>query len=655
MDTSNKILPFSAVKVVAVFLIASLVSGCSTHFVTISSLTGAQGEEGKTSEEVEVGEDANDEGGISALAVTGIVLGAAAAAGSAGGSGDGDKSTPDPDPQPKPKPMVLICENGYRNVGGRCVPNQVVCEVGYMNVNGVCRPNPPNTVCREGFVVNGLMCDPTFAYSVEVMFNGIIPGFGDVSTNSVYCEALKSSKSKVRYVLSNNVGDHQRAVARYANYLNQCIDSSGDAFRWFDVVRVDNSCSGTLIFSATVCGTGSNNVIVRPLAVNGDFAYVHEAAVGNYPVLVSSSDNRNKVDNIFANWTREEVEILIANIKKGNDNFIIIVSSGGSTKCLNGSDSDRVFSQEDYDLVCSRVIALGFATRATPTDEELEGTTFARLVEILNDGLGDPDFEDSIGTSFSAAAVGVVVTFIARYYDVTPSQALDIFVASAVSTEDGFNLANIRKLFDVSGVLMSRNDALDFFGLKTALLSMSLPFSGNSVNVWMVDRSGRPINVTFDVVRSFGFQSVVCRTFCSKHMLTNWFSVDFGDDLMGAGVHFGGMSLSLKENINESKDFFGNHIDVGSVKRSVVSLGYTSKHFDFSVYKDERYTESFGLLIDGAVESHSIRFKLPLKKVRFDLSVREQEFSGSVNAGGYNLDLANLKQRDITFSAVIPF
>ena len=184
---------------------------------------------------------------------------------------------------------------------------------------------------------------------------------------------------------------------------------------------------------------------------------------------------------------------------------------------------------------------------------------------------------------------------------------------------------------------------------------MSLPFAGNSVNVWMTDEQGRPINVTFDVVRSYGFQSTLCKTFCSHHLLTDWLSVGFGDNLMGTGLHFGGMLLSYKENVNESKDFFGNHQETGSVERSVLSAGYRSKYFEFSAYKDERHTESFGLSIDGSVESHSVRFKLPLKKVRFDLSLREQEFSGSVNAGGYNIDLADLKQQDVTFSAVIPF
>ena len=460
MSTATQIL---LLKVAAVLLITSLVSGCATHPVTIGSLAPLQdeSEHGEVLKEVEVRK------GISTGVWIGVGVGVAVALGSSGGGSGGDTSTPAPQP--------ITCPRGQRLINGVCrapPPPPIVCPGGQTLVNGVCTTPPPPppvceageelrngecvSICRDGFVFTSSGCDPTFAYAQEVFFNGIVPGFGDVSTNSVYCEALKSSKSKVRYVLSNNVGEHQRDVQRYAEYLSQCIDSSGDTYRYFDVVRVDTSCSSDNIFRATSCGTTSNDIIVRPFAVNGNFAYVHEEDVGDYPALISSGDNRYNVDDPFRNWTREEVDILIAHIKKGNDNFIIITSStGGTLRCISGADSGRVFPQEYYDLVCPRFVGLEAATRSTPTDEELEGTTFERLSEILNNGLGDEDFEDSIGTSFSAAAVGVVVTFIARYYDVNPDQALDIFVASTVS-ENGYNVANIRKLFDVSGVLMSR-------------------------------------------------------------------------------------------------------------------------------------------------------------------------------------------------------
>ena len=677
MDTSNKILLLK--KVVAVFFIASLLSGCITR-LSIKLPLQDESENGEVLKRVEKG--------MSTGAVVGIVVAVVAVVGSAGDSG-GDTQEP-PQPITCPRGQVRrgtqcvtpppTCLNGQTLVDGVCTTPPTCTGIQTL-VNGVCVTPPPTpvcengeklmngecvSICRDGFVVNGDVCDPTFLYTFTTAFNNLVPGYGDLATN--YCERIKSSSSNVRYVLSNNAGDHQKSVARYAKLLAQCIEEVEGkkvAHKWLEIIEIPNAGSSSSLFTGGDYEPLAGDIIVAPLLFNGGFSHASfevpedDIPAGGFSwVSISAGDNDDDLDDPFRNLSVEAVERLIANIDKGVDNFAILTSSTGNyLRCVDGSDSKREFPERYYTSICPYFIAFPFRTLVPPTAEQLEGTTNRKFFDILYAGL-DPDFESGTGTSFSSAGVGVILTAIMKIYDLQRAdQALDILFAAAVPTEGigARGVVNLEMLFNAEGILRTLDDTLGILGLKTALQSMSLPFGSNSIEIKMTDNFGRPLNVGFDVARSYGFQSVVCKTFCSNHKLTNWLSVDFGDNLIGTGFHLGNLSLSFKENVNGSKDFFGNHLGSGSVERSVTSLSYKTKFVELSSYKDDRNAKAFGLGIDGSVYSHSVKFNLPLKKVHFDLSLTSKEFSGSVNAGGYSLDLANIKQKDITFKAVIPF
>ena len=680
MSTATQIL---LLKVAAVLLIASLVSGCATHPVTIGSLAPLQDE----SENGEVLKGV--EKGMSTGAVVGIVVAVVAVAGSAGDSG-GDTQEPSPQPITCPRGQIRrgtqcvtpapTCLNGQTLVNGVCTTPPPTCTGIQTLVNGVCVTPPPTpvcengeklmngecvSICRDGFVVNGNVCDPTFLYTFTTAFNNLVPSYGDLATN--YCERIKSSSSNVRYIIANNAGVHQRTVARYADLLGQCIEEIKGvmtAHKWIDVMRVDDG-DPIFIFEGGRFQPLAGDIIVMPVLFNSNMPQARvevdedDIPPGGFPwVIIHAGDNDDDLDDPFRNFAIESVEILMANLDKGVDNFAILTSSTGNyLRCVDGSDSKREFPERYYKSICPHFIAFSPRTLIPPTAEQLEGTTNRKFFDILYAGL-DPGFESGGGTSLSSAGVGVILTAIMKIYDLQRAdQALDILFAAAVPTEGigARGVVNLEMLFNAEGILRTLDDTLGILGLKTALQSMSLPFGSNSVEIEMTDNFGRPLNVGFDVARSYGFESVVCRTFCSNHKLTNWLSVDFGDNLIGTGFHLGNLSLSFKENVNGSKDFFGNHLGSGSVERSVTSLSYKTKFVELSSYKDDRNAKAFGLGIDGSVYSHSLKFNLPLKKVRFDLSLTSKEFSGSVNAGGYSLDLANIKQKDITLKAVIPF
>ena len=606
LSTKNKIFPLSMVQVSAMFLIAFLVSGCvTTHSIDRKSLRKAEALETR---EKEVSLKTSPW-------VTGTVIFMALGVA-----------------------YVVVEYEKRRSARG------------------------DDSLCGNGNELKDGACYPTLTYAVNTLYNNLVGGYGDLATK--HCGKIKSSTSNARYVLSNNPSDPQKVIARYANYLGWCVDEvKGKAvpYKWVEVKEFD-IVDYSLLFTKNSNRPLDGDIIVSPFVFNGFFPYANfevddsDIPKGGFPwVFIWAGDNRFFEDDPFKNLEDSKVEFLIANLEKGIDNFAILTSStGDSLRCVNGSDSKRKFPDSYYELICSRFIAFPFITRTVPTDEQLEGTTLGRFAKVLE--TLDPFFRDGVGTSFSAAGVGVVLTAIMKIYDLQRAdQALDILFAAATPVKGASSVVNLEALFNANEILRTKDKTLGVLGLKFALFSTPLPYKGDSVNVVLVDNFGRPLNVGFDVARSYGFQSVVCKTFCSNHKLTNWLSVDFGDNLIGTGFHLGNLSLSFKENVNGSKDFFGNHLGSGSVERSVTSLSYKTKFVELSSYKDDRNAKAFGLGIDGSVYSHSVKFNLPLKKVHFDLSLTSKEFSGSVNAGGYSLDLANIKQKDITFKAVIPF